>query len=167
MNRVARETVLPVGPSRGRIIVSSEVAQRTRNALRESSGEEGEPHEGLVYWAGRIVELDTYVLAAVLPRCSHGPYRVMADASAMGDAAAIARSHRLGIVAQVHSHPSDDTRHSDGDDHLIFMPFEGMFSIVVGEYGNGSLDPKHGAGFHQFQDGRWVRIRPNDEPLLI
>jgi proteasome lid subunit RPN8/RPN11 len=76
----------------------------------------------------------------------------------MGAAADTARSFGLGIVAQVHSHPGSDTRHSDGDDRLVFMPFEGMFSLVVGQYGDGDIDPRGGAGLHQFQDGRWVRI---------
>jgi proteasome lid subunit RPN8/RPN11 len=167
MSRVARDMVLPVRAPRGFLVVTREVMQETRTALRQSVGEDGEPHEGLVYWAGRIVGLDTYVLTTMLPSCSHGPYRVMADASAMGDAAALARSHRLGIVAQVHSHPGDDTRHSDGDDKLVFMPFEGMFSIVVADYGKGSLDPRQGAGFHQFQDGRWIRVDSNSETLVV
>ena len=31
------------------------------------------------------------------------------------------------------SHPGRDTRHSEGDDTLIIMPYEGMFSLVVAE----------------------------------
>ncbi len=69
-----------------------------------------------------------------------------------------ARAAGLGLVAQVHSHPGHDTRHSDGDDQLVLMPFEGMFSLVVADYGQGGLLPEHGAGLHQFQQGRWVYI---------
>jgi len=34
----------------------------------------------------------------------------------------------MGILCQVHSHPGSDTRHSDGDDELVLLPFEGMLS---------------------------------------
>jgi len=64
----------------------------------------------------------------------------------------------LGVVAQVHSHPGDDTRHSQGDDELVLMPFEGMFSLVVGRYGAGGITLEAGVGLHQFQDGRWVQV---------
>jgi hypothetical protein len=53
---------------------------------------------------------------------------------------------------------SSRTRHSDGDDQLILMPFDGMFSLVVADYGYGSLLPEDGAGLHQHQDGRWVLV---------
>jgi proteasome lid subunit RPN8/RPN11 len=74
---------------------------------------------------------------------------------------------RLSIVAQVHSHPGSDTRHSDGDDDLVLMPFPGMFSLVVASYGAGSLLPGQGAGLHQFQDGRWVLIRRSPRALIV
>jgi len=46
-----------------------------------------------------------------------------------------ARRLGLAVMAQVHSHPGADTRHSDGDDELIVLPREGMFSLVIGRYG--------------------------------
>jgi hypothetical protein len=58
----------------------------------------------------------------------------------------------------VHSHPGQDTRHSEGDDKLILMPYEGMFSLVVADYGHGSLLPNEGAGLHQYQSGRWLQV---------
>jgi proteasome lid subunit RPN8/RPN11 len=91
----------------------------------------------------------------------------MADAGAMGSVAEKARSYRLAVIAQVHSHPGGDTRHSDGDDDLIFMPFEGMFSLVVASYGNGQVEPRAGAGLHQFQDGRWVAIERTEQSMII
>ena len=69
-------------------------------------------------------------------------------------------------MAQVHSHPGGDTRHSDGDDDLVLMPFEGMFSLVVADYGRGSLLPESGAGLHQYQDGRWVAIDQMEQALV-
>lgn len=164
---VARTKPLPVVAARGNLVVTEAVQRSTANALRSFSGERGEPHEGLVYWAGRIIGNDTYALMAITPDCEHAPYRVVASAETMGTVAQVGRKYRLAVVAQVHSHPGDDTRHSDGDDELVFMPFEGMFSLVVARYGQGSLDPRSGAGLHQFQDGRWVRIDSALSPLIV
>jgi proteasome lid subunit RPN8/RPN11 len=79
-------------------------------------------------------------------------------------AARTARAIGLGIVAQVHSHPGADVRHSDGDDDLVLMPFEGMFSIVISGYGEGSLAA---AGVHQFQDGRWCQLTDPEATLVM
>jgi len=95
--------------------------------------------------------------------CLSGPGRVHLDEHAVGATARSARAHSLGVVAQVHSHPGYDTRHSDGDDQLVLMPFEGMFSLVVADFGRGSLLPAEGAGLHQHQGGRWVKV---DESAL-
>jgi proteasome lid subunit RPN8/RPN11 len=129
----------------------------TSVALQASSGDH-QHHEGLVLWLGRTVGTTTLVLACAAPPTRSGPDRVHVDAHAVGATARASRAHGLGIVAQVHSHPGHDTRHSDGDDQLVLMPFEGMFSLVVADYGRGSLLPEQGAGLHQHQNGRWVNV---------
>jgi proteasome lid subunit RPN8/RPN11 len=89
------------------------------------------------------------------------------DERAVALAARTARRYGLGVVAQVHSHPGHDTRHSDGDDHLVLMPFPGMFSLVVADYGLGDLHPSGGAGLHQYQDGRWVQVIDDDAMTVV
>lgn len=164
---IYRLTPLPRGPARGRLLVAEQVIGSTLAMLRSFAGARGESHEGLVYWAGRCIGLDCYVLSAIRPECHHEPLRVFADELQMGAVARAARSMRLGVVAQVHSHPGDDTRHSDGDDRMIFMPFEGMFSIVVGQYGRGSLALGEGVGVHQFQSGVWTQIPADEESMIV
>jgi proteasome lid subunit RPN8/RPN11 len=132
---VHRVTPLPTGPATGRLLVTDAVVTPTLAALQASSGDHRRK-EGLVPWPGRV----------------------HLDERAVGATARAARAHGLGVVAQVHSHPGHDTRHSDGDDQLILMPFEGMFSLVVADYGRGSLRPEEGAGLHQHQAGRWVKV---------
>jgi proteasome lid subunit RPN8/RPN11 len=157
---VHRLTPLPTDTSRGRLIIAEQVLAPTITALRRTY--EGQHHEQLVLWAGRTIEATSVVTSCIVPRTDDGPGHVLLDESAVNDAARLARSARLGIIAQVHSHPGRDTRHSDGDDRLVLMPFEGMFSLVVANYGYGALDPRHGAGLHQFQQGRWVQITNHD-----
>jgi proteasome lid subunit RPN8/RPN11 len=147
------------------VVVPTSVLAETQAALKRFCGAAGDRHEGLVFWAGRVVEGVSYVLTSIVPNCEHAPCRVFADERTMGAVARAARREQLGIVAQVHSHPGNDTRHSDGDDDMIFMPFEGMFSLVVARYGDGSMLPDDGAGLHQFQDGLWVKVAPGQRVL--
>jgi proteasome lid subunit RPN8/RPN11 len=164
---VHRLTPLPVGAARGRLVVGQEVVERTLAHLAAEGDRSPLPHEGLVWWFGRRVDDDAYVMSCIAPKVDSGPQHVFADEAALGEAAAIARAHRLTLVAQVHSHPGGDTRHSDGDDELVVMPFEAMFSVVVGTYGADDIRPAHGSGLHQFQDGRWVWITDGDASLIV
>ena len=154
---VHRLTPLPTGPATGALLVADGVLVPTSAALQASSGD-CRPHEGLVLWLGRTIESTTIVLACAAPPNFSGPGRVHLSERGVGATARAARAHGLGVVAQVHSHPGHDTRHSDGDDRLVLMPFEGMFSLVIASYGRGSLHPEEGAGLHQHQDGRWVMV---------
>jgi len=161
-----RTRPLPRRSAIGHLLVPESVLAQTRALLR-AAGARVAPHEGMVWWLGRHVDQDTLVLACHLPACISGPQCVRADEAATGAAARAARALRLGVVAQVHSHPSEDTRHSDGDDDLILMPYAGMFSLVVANYGNGSLLPQEGAGLHQFQDGLWIQTETASPALLV
>ena len=154
---VYRTTELPARKNNGRLIVPEQVMVQSRAALLGFHGLDG-CHEGLVYWLGRRIDADTVVLAGAIPACDHGPQYVIASESAVGAVIRAARPSGLCLVSQVHSHPGDDTRHSEGDDKLALMPFEGMFSLVIGRYGRGGMTLETGAGLHQFQSGRWVQI---------
>lgn len=160
---VHRTRPLPEAAAVGHLVVPDVVVERTCDLLSEA-GRQTPPHEGLVWWMGRNVGNDTLVVACHRPNCSSGPQFVFTDENAAGDASLAARRLRLGVVAQVHSHPGDDTRHSDGDDDLVLMPYEGMFSLVVGDYGGGAVHPEDGAGLHQYQQGRWVIVR---DPAVV
>lgn len=160
-----RRTPLPTAGARGHLIVAQQVVAPTVDALRASGGSDG-PHEGLVLWLGRSAGTSTVVLSVVVPMTNHARQKVLCDEHAVGLAARAAHAVELGVVAQVHSHPGGDTRHSDGDDQLVLMPFENMFSLIVGHYGHGNLLPP-AAGLHQYQDGRWVQVTNDDAMIVI
>lgn len=164
---VHRLTPLPRGPSDGHLIVAESVIAPTLQALLQSQGPEGRPHEGLVCWLGRTVDQHTLVVAATEPKVISGPQRVHVTEASVGHVARLARRHQLGVVAQVHSHPGHDTRHSDGDDQLVLMPYDGMFSLVIGQYGHGDIHPSRGGGLHQRQGGRWVQVTNPDALLIV
>jgi proteasome lid subunit RPN8/RPN11 len=162
---VHRRSPLPTAPARGHLIIAQQVLQPTRTALQASRGSD-EAHEGLVLWLGRTAGTSTVVLSALVPATDHGPQKVLCDERAVGAATRAAHAVGLGVVAQVHSHPGADTRHSDGDDQLVLMPFENMFSLVAGHYGHGELLPP-AAGLHQYQDGRWVQVTNPGAMIVI
>lgn len=163
---VHRHRPLPEAPARGRLIVTEAALHETASALRAFRGRHSR-HEGIVFWAGRQCGADTLVVTALLPTAEHGPGFVHVSHAEVGWMARSARRLGLAVMMQVHSHPGDDTRHSGGDDELVVLPREGMFSLVVGRYGDGSVDPRQGAGLHQFQDGRWVRVMPVDDAFMV
>ena len=161
-----RRVHLPAAPARGRIIIPEAVAHATVTALRGFYGPDGR-HEGIVFWAGRREALDQLIAAAVVPAAVHGTEFVHVPAQAVGRAASAARRSRLAILAQVHSHPTSRTDHSEGDDRMVLLPYEGMFSIVVASYGDGGVTSRDGAGIHQFQDDRWVKVSDADEAVVV
>ncbi|MEZ0357999.1 Mov34/MPN/PAD-1 family protein [Mycobacterium sp. SA01] len=163
---VHRHTPLPVAPARGRLLVAEQVIEPTTRALRSSRGPDG-PHEGLVLWLGRTVGSTSIVMAMVCPDARTGPDYVLLDEPAVAATSRTARNFGLGVIAQVHSHPGTDTRHSDGDDQLILMPFEGMFSLVVATYGASVIAAGNGVGLHQYQNGQWVQVQGDDTMVIV
>ncbi len=142
---------------RGRFLVPDFLISATRDILVDFAlqGISDGGHEGIVYWAGRQDDDVTVFLSAVVPAARHGPQGVFVDERAVGAMARAARGLQCGILSQIHSHPGRDCRHSDGDDDLVLMPFEGMLSIVLPRFGidfSGIAE----ACVHQFQDRRWV-----------
>jgi proteasome lid subunit RPN8/RPN11 len=166
VGQVHRLTPLPLAPARGHLVVSETVKNITEIALRGFAGPDGR-HEGIIFWAGRETDADQIVVTAVVPRATHGKGFVHVSADQVGQAAYQCRNRRLVLLAQVHSHPGDDTRHSDADDDLVLMAREGMFSIVVARYGDAGISAAEGAGVHQFQDSRWVKVSNPATSLII
>jgi proteasome lid subunit RPN8/RPN11 len=156
---VYRTHPLPLGDLEGSFILGESIIPATRDALVSFAlaGIDDGGHEGMAFWAGRESQEfgSTVILEVIIPDAEHSSQRVMASAEAVGNAARVARAHGLGILCQVHSHPGQDARHSDGDDGLILLPFQGMLSIVVPEFGI-HFTQLNQASVHQFQHGRWV-----------
>jgi len=154
---VYRTKPLPKESLRGQFLLPETLIGATRKALVDTAleGIRDGGHEGLVYWAGRQAEDATAFLSVVIPVSDHGPQYVMVSGPEVSRSSRAARNHNIGILAQVHSHPGWDGRHSDGDDDLILMPYEGMLSVVAPHFGRhvrGVAD----LAIHQYQEGRWV-----------
>lgn len=162
---VHRRRPLPRANARGRLIVGETVIDDTVIALRSFRGADG-AHEGIVFWGGKAVGGDTVISLAVVPQAAHGWGRVHVDERAVAAAARAMRPYGAGLLAQLHSHPGGGTHHSDGDDDLVLMPFEGMFSLIVGRYAADRFDLS-AVGVHQFQDGRWVLVTDAEDAVVV
>jgi proteasome lid subunit RPN8/RPN11 len=153
-NRVFRVRKLPTTSLMGEYFISRSVISATGKALptfRDAFSD----HEGAVFWGGRETPIGTFIIKAVVPVAEHSSGRVYVSEQAVLETVHRLREDGLGLVAQVHSHTTEDARHSEGDDRLVLMPYEGMLSIVVPHYGKFGLMPLSGCGVHQFQDGVW------------
>ena len=158
---VYRTRPLPEGQLRGLFLLVEPVLAATRDALVSFalSGIDDGGHEGIAYWAGRELGDCTVYLQAIVPVAEHSPGRVMVSREEIGRTQRAARANKLGVLCQVHSHPGGDARHSDGDDELVLLPFDGMLSIVAprfGVYFRGVAD----LCVHQYQNGVWVLCSP-------
>ena len=134
----------------------------TRRALLAfaAAGAADGGHEGICYWAGTEAPGQARFERVLVPEACHRAQGVFVSAAAYGAIVRQARRHGLGILAQIHSHPGADTRHSDGDDKLIIMPFEGMLSLVAPHYGKG-LHSFRDFSVHQYQGNAWVLCNPD------
>ena len=156
-----RRRLLARGELRGRYRASDTLVAETQRALSMffEAGRSDGGHEGICFWAGLEGPEVTTLEAVIVPVAQHGPHGVFVSEVEFANAAAQAHSMGLGILAQVHSHPSANTRHSDGDDTLVVMPFENMLSVVAPFYGQ-TVRTIRDFSIHQFQDHRWVLCSP-------
>lgn len=150
---------LPERPLAGRFMIAEAALEEAERLLPTYRGPDGD-HEGLVFLCGLELGDVTVLLSAIAPDCDHGPGHVMCSIECVASVAQAARSAGLGVLAQVHSHPTGHMEHSLGDDQLVLMPFEGMLSIVAEHYGRHGLRPLHHAGVHQHRSSGWVRVSP-------
>lgn len=134
------------------LLITEGVIAGTRAAL-ESAGTRRVRHEGVVYWAGRSVANDQLAIAAIVPHAQTSARNYQVTAEANAHAIAWMCDHGLELVAQVHSHPGEFVEHSDWDDAHAAFPFEGLWSIVVPNYGRRGLVPIEHCGVHRFESG--------------
>ncbi len=164
--RNAYRSIWPKGSVQGKFLLQTDLLAATEAALRTFRGPEG-PHEGIVFWGGRDMEGFTLFTTAVIPHAKHTKGSVQCDEVAIREIVHALRPHGLGLLAQIHSHPGGDARHSLGDDDMIFLPFEGMLSIVVPWYGRDGMHPLSTCGIHQFQHDRWVLCDSDLENIQV
>lgn len=152
-----RKTPEPKPNRRGLICICNHVLVRTVQVLNES-GVPDDPHEGVVYWAGRRIGNEAFITTCIAPaaRTSDGSFATSSETNArvvisLADA-------QLELIGQVHSHPSELVGHSRGDDQRALMPFEGFLSVVVPNYARNGMLPLTKCGIHIFEKSHFRRL---------
>lgn len=146
---------LPTGTLTGSFQITDAAVDALERVLPTYRGVDG-AHEGICFLCGYETATTTVYVTAVAPEADHGRGHVRCSEEAILAVTKAAREYGLGLLAQVHSHPSGVTGHSYGDDEMVFMPFDGMLSIVVPDYAHFGLRPLDSLGVHQYQQARWV-----------
>lgn len=150
---------LAVGEMRGIVKISEAALHAIEAQLPTYRGPDGD-HEGIALLAGREVGGTVLLTTALFPEADHRKAYVRTSDQAFADASRAARTHGLGILGQVHSHPGASAIHSTGDDLMVRPRFDGMLSIVVPHYGSYGMRPLAMLGVHQFVEGRWQLATP-------
>lgn len=146
---------LPERHLRGRFAITEAALVAAERILPTFRGPDGD-HEGIVFLGGFELTGLTVFTTAIVPAAEHTHGRVFCSREQVLAASRVARAADVSILAQLHSHPGPSTYHSEGDDEMVLMPFEGMLSLVAPHYGHHGLRPLDSLGIHQFQQGRWV-----------
>lgn len=146
---------LPTGALRGHFAITESALTAAERILPTYRGPDGD-HEGISFLLGFEFASLTLFTSVIGPEADHGPGHVSCTREQVLAASRAARGAGLSLLAQIHSHPGPWTFHSEGDDDMVLMPFEGMLSIVAPRYGHFGLRPLDSLGAHQFQDGRWI-----------
>lgn len=143
------------------IWVSGSLLDRTVDILRQS-GDRGQSHEGVAYWAGRRTGDEYFITTCIAPaaRSTYGSFNTSSHTNAkvimyLADAG-------LELLGQVHSHPGAFVGHSDGDDEQALMPYEGFFSIVVPHYARRGMRPLTICGIHVFEHSKFRSLEDSE-----
>lgn len=87
--------------------------------------------ERVAYLDGIRADGDAIVTSVVIPNADLHPGWYKVAPEAMGEAAQHAREHGLVRLAQIHTHPGPDCRHSPYDDDNAYSQRPGAVSVVL------------------------------------
>ena len=139
------------------LLVQKHSIQQTYDIFKDSCDDK---LESVVYWYGKssLDENTDAVMTVAVPnaRRSVVNYDVSAEAAAKMGRMMMEKS--LVCLAQIHTHPTEHTAHSDYDDLNAISTRNGFLSLVVPYYGC-KQDPKLNAvSVHEAWDKCWYRL---------
>jgi hypothetical protein len=115
----------PPGPLR-QLLVPSSILELSLKGLRGYV-----PREGLCYWFGRELEPQVgIVMVVAFPRIYSSEYSFELAPGQMSELTTWAQRESLWILAQVHTHPTDEP-HSDADEEFSPTRRPGFLSVVI------------------------------------
>lgn len=109
---------------------------------------------------------DGVVTTVTVPHADQSAGHFTVAAEEMSRAGAHLRTNGLVRLAQVHTHPGSDVRHSKTDDSRAYSQRNGAVSIVLPWHATGDPRPTDGAVHVRDGDG-WRRLDPQEASSFI
>lgn len=123
--------------------------------------------ERVAYLDGiRTARGDGIVTTITVPHAQQSAGHFIVTAEEMSRAGAHLRAHGLVRLAQVHTHPGSDTRHSVTDDERAYSRKAGAVSIVLPWHAAEAPEPTGGA-IHVHDRYGWRRLSQHEAEALI
>jgi hypothetical protein len=116
------------------------------------------------FWYGTQTEDDTFAVAVGISFQINRPRNFEIPSEALAALVGRLPSSDLVAVAQIHTHPGEDTEHSPWDDDLVIS--RKIYSLVLPRYGR-SPCPIDAARVHRFVEGRWLALDLADTAARI
>ena len=116
------------------------------------------------FWYGNRTETAGFALLVGIPFQINHRRNFEIPSEALATLVRSLPSPDLVVVAQIHTHPGEDTEHSPWDDDL--MVSRKIYSLVLPRYGRLPC-PIEAARVHRFVEGRWLTVDPADPASRI
>ncbi|HSU13516.1 Mov34/MPN/PAD-1 family protein [Longimicrobium sp.] len=147
-----------------RVLLPRELADATRDSLRVA-GEQG--CEGMALWAGvqdgERFDIHAMIVPEQKAARGSGGLLVAVGADELFRLNRWLFEHRLRLIAQIHSHPTE-AYHSETDDAFPIMAQAGGFSLVLPDFAARGFDLEDVAVYRLSEDRGWV-LQTRDEVL--
>jgi hypothetical protein len=111
------------------------------------------------FWYGTRTESAAFAVTVGIPFQVNRRRNFEIPSEAMAALVGRLPSSDLVAVAQIHTHPGEDTAHSPWDDDLVVS--RKIYSLVLPRYGKLPC-PTDTARIHRFAEGRWLALDPAD-----
>ncbi len=104
----AFRTTWPSGELEGRFAITAAALDALERLLPTYRGTDG-PHEGIAFLCGFELSYLTVYTTAIAPAADHGRGHVQCSDTDLASVTAAARRNGVGLLAQVHTHPTGGT----------------------------------------------------------
>lgn len=122
--------------------------------------------ENIAFLDGILFNTIAIATSLIIPNAELSPYNYHVSTHDMIECGELIRADRLQRVAQVHTHPSSNVKHSPYDDENAYSHADNAISIVVPHYGRRGTDIKS-CGIHLCMDGKWKQVSNKEVEVQI
>jgi hypothetical protein len=113
---------------------------------------------GCFWYGARASHIDVALVVGI-SRQINRPRNFEIPSDALAEMIAALPSAGLVAVAQIHTHPGSNTKHSPWDDDLVVS--RKLYSLVLPAYGRRPC-PMNTVAVHEFSNDRWQRLKSDE-----